>query len=85
MSTSLDVSGMPTDIKSIKPSVGHGVVVSPTLCTGGTCAHAGRMVVPMVCTNASAVYPATIAGDKGIVVTTPLVLQIVRWTIDAVN
>eukprot|EP00041_Stephanoeca_diplocostata_P040413 m.1639419 g.1639419 ORF g.1639419 m.1639419 type:complete len:407 (+) comp35324_c0_seq1:178-1398(+) len=64
-STSLAVRGVPADVKSIKPSVGHGVIVSPALCSGGACANAGRMVVPMVCTNASVEYPALVGGDKG--------------------
>ena len=39
---------------SIIPAVGHGIVVNASLCAGGPCRQAGRLVLPFVCTNTSA-------------------------------
>lgn len=49
------------DIAVSKPAVGHGIQIMPHLCPGG-CEHAGRLVIPMVCTNKTATGSHT---DKG--------------------
>ena len=54
---------LPEPFKTMKPSVGHGIVIDPTLCAGGECEYAGRMVIPMICFNGSG--SRTLEGDKG--------------------
>eukprot|EP01050_Picozoa_sp_SAG11_P046814 SAG11_NODE_24160_length_377_cov_0.920863_1_plen_73_part_10 len=44
------------------PAVGHGLQIDGRLCTPGPCAHAGRLVLPFVCNNASA---SGSHGDRG--------------------
>lgn len=58
----LDLEGLSKGgIAVSKPAVGHGIQVQPHLCPGG-CKNAGRLIVPMVCTNKTA---SGSHGDKG--------------------
>ena len=48
------VKGAPPGIGLSGPAVGHGIQISPSLCGSSPCAEAGRLVLPMVCNNATA-------------------------------
>ena len=60
----LDLEGLSKGaIQLSKPAVGHGIQIQPQLCPGG-CKNAGRLIVPMVCTNKTA---SGSHGDRGCV------------------
>ena len=48
------VTPPPPFSKTLKPTVGHGIQIDRSLCSGGECDSAGRLVLPFICTNASA-------------------------------
>eukprot|EP00729_Bicosta_minor_P004566 gene4566-19471_t len=53
---------VPAPFKITTPSVGHGITISAAMCAGG-CAQAGRLVVPLVCSNSTGPHGH---GDKGV-------------------
>ena len=53
---------VPAPFKITTPSVGHGITIAAKMCAGG-CAQAGRLVVPLVCSNSTGPHGH---GDKGV-------------------
>jgi hypothetical protein len=49
-------------VSSLKPGCAHGIQLENELCGGTKCDQAGRLLIPFVCTNASA---SGTHGDKG--------------------
>lgn len=56
---------LPAPLVAIKPSVGHGVFIDPARCAGGDCKFAGRLVIPMVCSNGTKPVRAGVESDHG--------------------
>lgn len=66
--TPLTAQALPPLKAAGKPSCGHGISITAELCAPSPCKHAGRLVLPFVCANATNSHPvacALLSDDHG--------------------